>query len=115
MLQWRGFVDLCEGMFNLNEIFLHDNPVDCLKIPNAFTPNGDGINDLWEIENIDLFPEAETWIYNRWGQVMYYDSPLNNPWDGFYNGKAVPTGTYIYVIKTFRGIDDYTGTVTAIH
>jgi gliding motility-associated-like protein len=107
--------DANECLRDLGEVILHDNPVDCLKIPDAFTPNGDGINDLWEIDNIELFPEAKAYIFNRWGQIMYYDSPLDNPWNGAFNDKFLPSGTYIYIIQTFRGIKDYTGTVTIMY
>lgn len=100
----------------LNEISLKDFPELCLKIPNALTPNGDGINDIWIIENIELFPEANAWIYNRWGQEIYNDNPLKNPWDGYYKGKILPTGTYLYIIQTNRGLGSvYKGTVTIIY
>jgi len=100
---------------DLGGIKLTDAPVDCLKIPNAFSPNADGINDLWEIGNIELFPNSEVHIFNRWGQIIYYDKPLDAPWNGFYNGKPVPSGTYIYILQTFMGIDDYKGTVTVVY
>jgi gliding motility-associated-like protein len=97
-------------------ISLKDFPELCLKIPNALTPNGDGINDLWIIENIELFPDAIAWIYNRWGQEVYYDNPYRNPWDGFYKGKILPSGTYLYIIQTNRGLGSvYKGTVTIIY
>jgi len=113
--QYRITVHDANNCFaNPGIIELSDNPVDCLRIPDAFTPNGDGINDTWEIFNIHLYPNARVRIYNRWGQVMYSDSPISNPWDGTYNGRALPVGVYLYVLQTFAGTRDYTGTVTLV-
>jgi gliding motility-associated-like protein len=107
--------DANECVLDLGELILRDNPIDCLRIPNTITPNGDGINDIWEIENIEVFPKAEARIFNRWGQMIYYDSPIDNPWDGYYNGKRLPAGTYVYVLQTYTDIKDYTGTITIVH
>lgn len=69
--------------------------VDLLFIPDAFTPNGDGINDVWEIKNIERFPNAEVFIYNRWGELIYYqEKGYQTPW----NGASAPLGEYSYVI-----------------
>ncbi len=76
-----------------------------LKIPNAFSPNGDGINDTWFIENLWFYPDNEVVIYNRWGNLVYRAAPYNNDWDG--NG--LPDGTYYYVLtikstgQTYKG------------
>jgi gliding motility-associated-like protein len=71
---------------------------DRVLIPNAFSPNGDGINDSWVIEPLDLFDESVTHVYNRYGQVVYKSSGYSKPWDGTQNGKALPTGNYYYTI-----------------
>jgi gliding motility-associated-like protein len=89
--------------------------VDCIKIPNAFTPNSDGVNDTWIIENIDLFPGSYTYVYNRWGQELFMAKPTEDPWDGRFNGKFVPSGTYLYVINLYNGTKPYTGTVTVVY
>jgi len=70
-----------------------------LHIPNAFSPNGDGINDPWIIQGIDSYPTAEVFIFNRWGQQLWYSKGYGTPWNGFYNGKPLPMGTYYYLIK----------------
>jgi gliding motility-associated-like protein len=70
-----------------------------LIIPNIFSPNGDGINDRFEIENIGKYKDATVDIFNRYGQrLMRYVGGYNTPWDGRVNGKDVPVGTYFYVI-----------------
>lgn len=69
-----------------------------LKIPNTFTPNGDGYNDRWEIKNLDTYPQAYVTVYNRNGQLVFHNKGLYSAWNGTYNGAALPVGTYYYVI-----------------
>jgi gliding motility-associated-like protein len=76
-----------------------------ILIPNAFSPNGDGTNDTWEIfnpasGNADLIVE----IYNRWGELIFYSKGYSVPWDGTYKDKPVPEGTYAYIVR----VDDNT-------
>jgi len=75
------------------------NPRDVLFIPNAITPNGDGVNEEWNIRNLDLFPNNQITILNRWGDVIYDSTPYLVSWDGTYKGTSVPDGTYYYLIK----------------
>jgi gliding motility-associated-like protein len=69
-----------------------------LIIPNAFTPNGDGINDTLNIINLADYPKAAINIYNRYGINLYHSIGYTRPWDGTWNGKVLPAGTYYYVI-----------------
>lgn len=69
-----------------------------LIIPNTFTPNGDGINDTWNIINLIDFQNATVDIYNRYGISIYHSKGYVKPWDGTYNGKSLPAGTYYYLI-----------------
>lgn len=69
---------------------------------NGFTPNGDGINDFWVIENIEKYTNNKVYIFNRWGNKIYqttnYDN-VTNRWDGKTNsGQAITSGTYFYII-----------------
>ncbi|CAG5086067.1 hypothetical protein CRYO30217_02996 [Parvicella tangerina] len=69
-------------------------------IPNAISPNGDGKNDVWKLEFLNLlYPNATVEIYNRWGQQIFYSEGYSTPWDGRYQGELVPDGTYYYVIS----------------
>jgi len=72
-----------------------------ILLPNAFTPNGDGQNDVYLIQGIETFPTATVRIYNRWGSLVYesLDNYLDNPWDGnSLKGKELPEGAYYYVV-----------------
>ena len=71
-------------------------------ITNVFSPNGDGINDTWYIENIKYYQKSEVTVYNIYGNVVFHKQGYQNDWDGTYNGKTLPDGTYYYLIK----IDD---------
>jgi gliding motility-associated-like protein len=69
-----------------------------VKVPNAFSPNGDGTNDTWKIEALVTYPEADIQVFNRFGQVVFESHGYSKPWDGTYNGQPLPAGTYYYVI-----------------
>ncbi len=74
-----------------------------LTIPNAFSPNGDGINDKWDIVNLSDYSFAIVEIFNRNGQSVFKSYGYSNPWDGKYNGKSLPVGTYYYIMD-FKGV-----------
>ena len=69
-------------------------------IPNAFTPNGDGLNDLWRIKELSYYPNCEVTIFDRYGQIVYFSKGYKNPWDGTKNGQPMAAGTYCYLIDT---------------
>jgi gliding motility-associated-like protein len=69
------------------------------NITNVFSPNGDGINDNWYIENIKYYPENEVTVYNIYGNTVFTKKGYNNDWQGTYNGNPLPDGTYFYVVK----------------
>lgn len=72
----------------------------CVKVLNAFTPNGDGINDRWLVTNGNACTnQVIVKVFNRYGAVVYENNNYNNDWDGKYKGKPVPDGTYYYVIQ----------------
>ncbi len=73
--------------------------VDKLFVPNAFTPNGDGLNDKWEMPGLALYPNAVVTVFNRYGQkVIERSSYGSNPWDGTFLGTQQPAGAYVYLI-----------------
>jgi gliding motility-associated-like protein len=73
---------------------------DCMKVANAFTPNGDGINELWTVTNNggNCVSQVKVKVYNRYGGLVYQNDNYQNNWDGKYNGKPVTDGTYYYVV-----------------
>lgn len=76
-----------------------------IEIPNFFTPDGDGQNDLWIPRNIEQFPNFYMNIYDRYGRVVFRLQDNEAGWDGFYQENTLPTGDYWYVIK-LNGEDD---------
>lgn len=77
----------------------------------GFTPNGDGINDTWEIRNIHIWPNAQIIVYSRWGTKVFQAVNYNNDWDG----DDLPAATYYYVIELNPvefNVEPYTGSVT---
>ena len=83
-------------------------------IPNTFSPNGDGIHDSWEIKYLESYPGATVEIYNRYGQLVFRSQGYTNAWDGTYNGKPVPVGTYYYIVNPKNGRKQMAGFVDII-
>lgn len=70
-----------------------------VDIPNLFTPNQDGTNDVFRLITDCALPDARMRIYNRWGQVVYDGHPVQPGWNGEFRGKAQPMEVYAYVIE----------------
>lgn len=83
-------------------------------IPNAFTPNNDGLNDHWNLPVLPAFPLAEVSVYNRYGQLVFYNKGYTQQWDGTFKGMPQSTGVYIYVIDLKNGLKKLNGIVTLI-
>jgi gliding motility-associated-like protein len=71
-----------------------------INIPNAFTPNNDGINDTWGVTGLDQYPGTEITVFDRSRQRVYYSLNYSIPFDGRINGRELSTGTYYYIIDT---------------
>jgi gliding motility-associated-like protein/uncharacterized repeat protein (TIGR01451 family) len=75
-------------------------PVDStIVIYNGFSPNDDGQNDVFLIKNIEFFPNSTLTIYNRWGNSVFSTKAYQNNWKGTFDEKALPDGTYFYVLE----------------
>jgi gliding motility-associated-like protein len=87
-----------------------------LRIPSGISPNGDGKNDVWNIGFLSEFPRASVQVYNRWGELMFESkNGYSKPWDGTYKGKALPVGTYYYVIDLHdNSYKPMTGPITIV-
>ena len=83
-----------------------------ISVPNAFSPNGDGINDTWIISNLSAYPGATIDVFNRYGQLVFHSENNSRPWDGTYNGKSLPLATYYYIIDLKNNEKKIAGSVT---
>jgi len=103
------------GCFVRDSLTVKSLKATCLVIPNAISPNGDLINDVWNIGNIELYPRAEVKIFNNWGETVWKSEqgyPI--PWDGKSNGVKLPIDSYFYIIDLHNGSKPIAGSVTII-
>jgi len=110
--QYTVTVTDVNGCTNFDTITV--NIVPQIRIPNGFSPNGDGKNDTWVIDYISQFPNCTVEVYNRWGEQLFYSTGYTTPWDGRFKGKELPVGTYYYVVNLNDPDfpDPYTGPLT---
>ena len=105
-------VTTAEGCVDTDEVTVEVIPA--ITVPNAFTPNRDGVNEVWEIENIQNYPNARVEIFNRWGNLIFTSNGYGTPWDGTYKGEDLPVATYYYMIYLDRSEKPISGHVTII-
>ena len=90
----------------------------CIKAYSAFSPNGDQNNDYWQIDNIELYPDALVEVFNRWGDRVYSTKRYVNAWNGAFKGeyknKKLPSATYYYVITLNNDEEPISGTLTIV-
>jgi gliding motility-associated-like protein len=102
----------CTAKDSLNMVPLRET---CLIIPNAISPNDDNINDVWNIGMIDLYPQIEIKIFNRWGELLWQsEKGYPHPWDGRSNGTPLPIDSYHYIIELHNGSKPIIGNVTIV-
>ncbi|GAA4438086.1 hypothetical protein GCM10023188_33020 [Pontibacter saemangeumensis] len=85
-----------------------------VSIPNTFTPNRDGINDTWEIENLSQYQNCRVKVFNQWGSQVFSSEGYKAPWDGLHNGKELPIATYYYLIELGQNEKPLSGSVTIV-
>lgn len=86
-----------------------------INIPTSFSPNGDGVNDNWNIGNILNYPGSKISVYNRYGTPMYQNTSNLAAWDGTHKGNMVPVGVYYYVIELKDKYNSvYNGSITVL-
>ena len=74
-----------------------------LDMPNAFSPNGDGINDTYHVKKYQNITEFRALIFNRWGQCLYTWNEIDGSWDGTYKGRPVKDGVYFVRVRAKGG------------
>ena len=121
-----GLLDNDEWDWNLDGIAPDDSDADGvynfldtdqsgLSMPNAFSPNGDNINDMFVIPGIGSYPNNKFSVFNRWGIIVFEQNNYTNSWDGKstvlggIGGDALPVGTYFYVLDLGNGNNPMSG------
>ncbi|MFM9019740.1 MAG: gliding motility-associated C-terminal domain-containing protein, partial [Sediminibacterium sp.] len=84
------------------------------KVPNVFSPNGDGIYDTWQIQYLTDYPNCRVQVFNRAGQLIFQSVGYSTPWDGTWKGQPLPIGTYYYIIQPGLGTEIIRGAITLI-
>lgn len=105
----RGCVDSVSKVLEVS-------PVSTLWIPSAFSPNGDGRNESFQIQGINL-RDVEWSVFNRFGQAVFQAAGLENGWDGSYNSSPAPEGVYVYKVKVLDILNkerEFTGRIVLV-
>ena len=118
--------DIPEGLYKVtvkdlnlcsirDSVYVEPETETCLDIPNAISPNGDLINDVWNIGMVELYPEIEIKIFNRWGEPIWRsEKGYPKPWDGTSKGSTLPIDSYHYIIDLHNGSKVLIGNVTIV-
>lgn len=102
------------GCSATESVSVRKREADCLFIPNAFSPNGDGTNDTWNIRNMGLYADAQVKVFNKWGNVVFQSHGYAHPWDGSYRGRTLEPATYYYFVDLGNGDPVYQGYVMIV-
>jgi len=90
------------GCVGRDEIFVSDSCLEACFVPNAFTPNEDGLNEIFKPSNNDIPSKGYVFrIYDRWGGIIYETKHVKEGWNGTVNGKRCPDGVYFYTVTFF--------------
>ncbi|HEY0668777.1 MAG TPA: gliding motility-associated C-terminal domain-containing protein [Sphingobacteriaceae bacterium] len=103
--------DSCDQMIT-DEVFVKVHKQ--IIIPNTFTPNGDGVNDLWNIPGFNSYSDGSLKVFNRYGEIVFKCEGYDKPWDGQYNGRIMSSGQYYYIIDLKNGSELLSGSVLII-
>lgn len=109
----NGACDL--GAYELNGLDVDPNPLgEELQVFNMISPNGDGQNDFWQINNLESLESYFIQVINKNGQVVFETSQYNQNWDGTFNGQPLPPGIYFYTIQIGNSNKPDSGYITLI-
>ncbi|MEZ4880608.1 MAG: PKD domain-containing protein [Chitinophagales bacterium] len=101
-----GTIDPIIAKMYLKECSIEDTlqlNLDCdVAIPNAFSPNLDGVNDYFNLINSGSVETFKLQVFNRWGELLFETDSYNKPWDGTYKNQDVPVDSYVYIVKGIK-------------
>ena len=98
-----------------DEVFVKVLPrIKPFNIPNSFSPNGDGINDVWNIKDLAAYPNATINVFTRYGQNVFSSTGNTKFWDGTKNNNALSSGIYYYIINMNQTLKPLTGWVAIV-
>jgi gliding motility-associated-like protein len=103
-----------EGCIVKSETVTVTDEMECIEIPNTFTPNDDGHNDTWNLD-FTQFKDAKLVVFSKWGREVFATTELEVHWDGLGNsGKTLPNGVYYYVLELNGGEINQSGFITLL-
>ncbi len=102
------------GCIGTSEVIVKVIPGSNLYFFNAFSPNGDGDNDVFYIGNIEQYPNNVLEVFNRYGMKVLSKTGYTNDWDGKYLNTDLPGGTYFYILDTKTAAGKFKGSVTLV-
>ncbi|MBA9078610.1 gliding motility-associated C-terminal domain-containing protein [Rufibacter quisquiliarum] len=105
-------VTTAEGCVSTDEVKV--TVIHPVNLTNGFTPNGDSMNETWELPDLKAYPNCRVEIFNRWGNKVFESKGYTTPWDGRYNGQPLPAATYYYIIRLDDKKPPLSGNVTII-
>ena len=95
---WITVTDIL-GCTGTDSVFIPRDTIGCIDPVTAFSPNGDNYNDTWVIDNMELYPNAEVQIFNKWGNRIHHRVGYYEPWDGTSHGEQSPAALYYWIIN----------------
>jgi len=103
------------GCTGVDSVFISKDLNGCINPVTAFSPNGDNYNDTWIIDNMELYPDADVSVYNKWGTRVYHSQGEYVPWNGRSKGAESPAAVYYWVINlNVPDREKLKGTITII-
>ncbi len=96
------------------QVTVHINDDYIIRPSNVLTPDGNGQNDTWKVNNIENYPDNEVFVYNRWGQEVFSTTGYQNDWGGLSGADLLPDGTYYYLIVFKESELKYSGALTIL-
>ena len=111
-IEYRLLVSNAEGCESADSVFI--KVLIKPKVPNVFSPNGDGIYDTWQIKYLIEYPNSRIQVFSRSGQLVFQSVGYGTAWDGTWKGQPLPIGTYYYIIQPGLGLEVIRGSVSLI-